>query len=313
VNLLNYITHRISTADDGYYQICPFGEAPIDKTRTQVFDRPAAEAIVANAATKNEDLLVDHDHFSRDPDKPTTALGWLTQHKLQVRDDGLYGPIELTSQGEPAIAGKVFRFGSPEFERNTCVDMGNGKLRPTVLAGFSFTNRPNFRNFKPHTHRDENTMILADELKKTLKLEGDITEDAILQHVQSLATERDTARTELATAREAEADALILQHTNRLPTDPAVRTILKNTILANRDQGLALIASYPAPAVRQPLHDPANARQPNLLQADAAKTAAQKEKLAIIAHRLQSEFGRKPTQDEIFSVALIEHKQLFSE
>jgi len=149
---------------DGWYQIESKGNHPNRAAGVvQVIDDEATQSIVnrfnedaaANKLRHGSEMLIDHEHFSDQPDQETRAYGWLTQ--LQNRDDGIYGRIRWTATGKPAVDGGDYRFFSTEYEPSDLKLVNDGKpkrVRPLRLAGLTLTNMNNNRGQRPITNRD---------------------------------------------------------------------------------------------------------------------------------------------------------------
>lgn len=148
---------------DGWYQIEARGEHPNRAAGViQVIDDEAAQSIVnrfnadAQAGTlrHGNELLIDHEHFSAQPDQETRAFGWLEQ--LQNRDDGIYGRIRWTATGKAAVDGGDYRFFSTEYDPKDLKVLNSGaakRIRPLRLDGLTLTNMFNNRGQKPITNR----------------------------------------------------------------------------------------------------------------------------------------------------------------
>jgi hypothetical protein len=156
-NLL--ILNRVSGPPaDGWYQIEVSGEHPASGNRIQVIDAKAMESMVARftaekaAAGENwAGMLVDGDHLSHDEANSTEAFAWCQE--LAIRNGELFGRLDLTDLGEPAIRNKRFKFFSTEYDAEDLEDLGGGRVRPLRLAGLAFTNRPNNKGGKPISNR----------------------------------------------------------------------------------------------------------------------------------------------------------------
>jgi len=174
---------------DGWYQIEALGNH-LNRAAgmLQVIDTEAATAIVnrfnAEAAAgqlrHGSEMLIDHEHFSDQPDQETRAYGWLQE--LQTREDGIYGRIRWTATGKTAVDGGDYRFFSTEYEPKdmqavNADDSATGAMaprgaadgasaaarearalparpmRPLRLAGLTLTNMNNNRGQKPITNR----------------------------------------------------------------------------------------------------------------------------------------------------------------
>jgi hypothetical protein len=154
---------------DGWYQIEALGHHPNRAAGVvQVIDAEAAQSIVnrfnAEAAAgrlrQGHEMLIDHEHFSEQPDQETRAYGWLQE--LQNRADGIYGRIRWTSTGRSAVDGGDYRFFSTEYEAQDLKvlnaesgkrESGNKMVRPLRLDGLTLTNMNNNRGQKPITNR----------------------------------------------------------------------------------------------------------------------------------------------------------------
>jgi hypothetical protein len=194
---------------DGWYQIEPKGEHPNRAAGViQVIDDEATQSIVnrfnddaaAGKLRHGNEMLIDHEHFSDQPDQETRAYGWLQE--LQNRPDGIYARVRWTKTGREAVDGGDYRFFSTEYEPKDLqalqAESGKGKMetqkvRPLRLAGLSLTNMNNNRGQKPITNRDPNGP--ADQLKPTktmntvaikLGLAADASEEILLAEVTRL-------------------------------------------------------------------------------------------------------------------------------
>jgi hypothetical protein len=179
---------------DGWYQIEPRGEHPNRAAGViQVIDEAAMKSIVerfnqdaaAGKLRHGNEMLIDHEHFSDQPDKESRAYGWLVE--LQSRADGIYGRVRWSKTGMEAVDGGDYRFFSTEYEARDCeAESGNiqhstfntqhpiedlsacdtrpstlSRVRPLRLAGLTLTNMNNNRGQKPITNRgDSGTGIL---------------------------------------------------------------------------------------------------------------------------------------------------------
>lgn len=221
---------------DGWYMIEPKGRhANRAAGVTQVIDESAAESIAtrfnaAASAAEFPGLLIDHEHFSDDPDKETVAYGWL--QKLENRVDGIYGQIRWTATGQKAVDGGDYRFFSTEYAPGSLKVLNDGQpheVRPLQLDGLSLTNKPNNQGGKPITNRGganvpvsrpssaspqkgggtathfpQRNPALADQPRKNMKsvctllgLSADASEEAVYAEVSKLRNRASTLETEL--------------------------------------------------------------------------------------------------------------------
>jgi hypothetical protein len=152
---------------DGWYQIEVPGEHLNEAAGVmQVVDRTAVENIVnrfnqeaddyrQNHGTPFPGMLIDHEHFKHDPEKETTAYGWLM--RLQNRDGVPFGQINWTHTGKPAVDGGDYRFFSTEYDPHDLQVLDRVqkpvRVRPMRLDGLTLTNDPNNKGGAPITNR----------------------------------------------------------------------------------------------------------------------------------------------------------------
>lgn len=172
---ISILNREFQHPTDGWYQIEAKGEHPNRKADVlQIIDGTSADSICNrfNEAAKagklrhGNEMLIDHEHFSDNPDKETRAYGWLTE--LQNRDDGIYGKIRWSSTGKAAVDGGDYRFFSTEYcgalenvDRSQVVNrnLKGEPIRPLELTGLTLTNMNNNRGQKPITNREGETKI----------------------------------------------------------------------------------------------------------------------------------------------------------
>jgi len=174
------LNHAFKHPDDGWYQIEALGHHPHRAANlVQVIDDEAARSIVkyfntdaaAGGLRHGHEMLIDHEHFSDQPDQETRAYGWLQE--LQHRPDGIYGRIRWTATGKAAVDGGDYRFFSTEYDPKDLAALNpadrNSKseikhVRPGRLAGLTLTNMNNNRGQKPITNRASFQNTFADAL-----------------------------------------------------------------------------------------------------------------------------------------------------
>ncbi len=242
---------------DGWYQIEALGNHPNPQAKVlQVVDQEASASIVnrfnadARAGTlrHGHEMLVDHEHFSDQPDQETRAYGWLQE--LQNRADGIYGRIRWTTTGKAAVDGGDYRFFSTEYASKDLQTVPSAdplppgitnRVRPMRLAGLTLTNMNNNLGQKPITNRENPGQSFAgagaqaavqhtNNQNKTrmksiatkLGLTAEASEDAILAEVsklqnrltelQPMAEEVTTLRNRVKALDESSVDALLSAH-----------------------------------------------------------------------------------------------------
>ena len=161
------LTTTFEPASDGWFHIAPHGTFPHPTGAQQVIDAEACEAMARTFAEEARQpnfpgLLVDFDHFSHDPAKPTAAAGWVTA--LEARGDGLYAQVRWSDLGHAAVTGGRYRLVSPVWNRADCDSwtapagpegQEAAHLRPRRLARLALTNDPNLPGMAPLSNRSE--------------------------------------------------------------------------------------------------------------------------------------------------------------
>jgi hypothetical protein len=152
--MIPLLTKDFTLPADGFYHIAPEGEFLHQPTGIlQVLDKAACEAIAADftaraASPEFAGVLIDYDHFSMDPDRPSEAAGWIME--LQHRaGTGLWGRIRWTDNGEKAVTGGRYRYLSPVWMPQDCEQLAPHKLRPLRLKNAALTNAPNITGAVP--------------------------------------------------------------------------------------------------------------------------------------------------------------------
>jgi hypothetical protein len=209
------LNRDFSHPGDGWYQIEPKGEHPNraagviqmidDEAMISIVNRFNEDAAAGKLRHGNE-LLIDHEHFSDQPDKESRAYGWLVE--LQNRADGIYGRVRWSKTGKEAVDGGDYRFFSTEYDSKDCQECrGSGEanaergarnaelpgVRPLRLAGLTLTNMNNNRGQKPITNRGSNEPAVEHQGTKhmntvaiKLGLAGDVSEEIVLAEVTRL-------------------------------------------------------------------------------------------------------------------------------
>ena len=258
--------------DDGWYMIEPAGEHPHPAAGVvQVIDAPAMAAIVRRFQAEARQpgfagLLVDQDHFSREPDKATRAFGWLMA--LRARPDGLYGQIRWTASGRAAVDGGDYRYFSTEYEARDLAPLerspaGLPRVRPLRLAGLALTNQPNNRGARPITNRrpelsrrpaapaaaappPPNPTPMMHTIATKLGLPAEADEPAVLDALARLLNRAAGLEAEVAALRGACVEADLDRYQGRFPA--AERATWRALLVANREAALKALRALPEPA-----------------------------------------------------------------
>lgn len=259
--------------EDGFVQLVPKGEAPNwlgdgkdAKRIIQVVDDRALELIMSKLLNRGgEEMLIDDEHFSRDPDKSTDALGWqpLDKDVLINREGGLYGAPRWSSLGIDKLEGGVKRYVSPEFSADSLEHLGGNRYRVTELVGLALTNRPGFKRLqKPLTNREDDSprnpnhdtmhkALLAGFLGLTETALDALDEPTLKNRLNAAKEKADKAvalETEMATLKNRDADAFLEEHKAVIPDNDAVKKHLRETFLANRDTAKVIADGFKAAA-----------------------------------------------------------------
>jgi len=256
------LTTTFEPASDGWFHIAPHGTFPHPTGAQQVIDAEACETMARTFAEEARQpnfpgLLVDFDHFSHDPARPSAAAGWVSA--LEARGDGLYAQVRWSDLGQAAVTGGRYRLVSPVWNRADCnswtapagpAGQEAPHLRPRRLARVALTNDPNLPGLAPLTNRGEpaapsEPKTLRNRLLEVLPLAAQATDDEIVAAVRE--------------HREAQADTELEAFADVITNRAAVRAQL----LANREGTLAVLRALRRPETFAPLHDP-RARRPNL-------------------------------------------------
>lgn len=310
----------------------------------QICDSTAAEAIVAafNRAATTPDftgLLIDRDHESSDSCKTSDAWGWAVA--MENRADGIWVKPRWTDLGEPAIKNGRFRFLSPVFPPEGWKDLGNNRIRPTIMDSIALTNQPNIRPLHPLSNRaaevaveqttpaqpgrKESVMDYKAELLKMLGLnpdaaDADITakiaaqagaNDASMEEYATMKNRAITAETKLVALETAELERHVsadLEEFKSVIVDPGA---IKPMLLSNRDQTRKLLAGLKAvaPISQEPLRNratpPAQGAATGTSDAEAKRFTDQK--MLVEEIKLKN----RCTYTEAYSHAVSQRPDLF--
>ena len=129
----------------------PYGRYPVGgtiegaaKDAEYVFDAETAKRLMesfnAAKATPNwPGVLVDREHFSLDPEKPSDAMAWAKEMR-QEADGSLWTRWEFTPQGRELWRDKILVNRSPAF----LAEQSGKEYRPFELKSIGMTNVPHF-------------------------------------------------------------------------------------------------------------------------------------------------------------------------
>jgi hypothetical protein len=319
-----------------------------NKHYIQVIDAEAV-ALLANSLAQcgPSGALLDYDHFSHDSNHPSEAAGWIKE--LQARGDGLWGRVEFTDKGADAVRNRRYIFVSPTWNFGDCQAINAKNIRPTRLRNAALTNAPNLIGIRPIVNRlpadaaqgpagtdpakpqQGVPMDYKVKLIAMLGLAADATDEQIATALaaktaapppekaaansESGATlDAVTAERDALKARIAELEAKLLEEQVEKDLDEnkdviANRAAAKAVLLANRENGLAMLKALRNPDAGQALHNRADARTPsaNAVEGDSAASLAEKQRTAVLIIKNRE----KCTNTAAWNIARQEKPELF--
>jgi phage I-like protein len=140
---------------------------------------PDAAALISLFNQEGKRLPVDENHsidLAGKTGHPSPARGWIIE--MQAREDGVWGRVEWTAQGEQLVTGKEYGYLSPVFLHTAAKP-----YRITKVLRVALTNDPNL-NFLTSLHQQEESVML-EELRKALGLPETATEAEVLAAVSA--------------------------------------------------------------------------------------------------------------------------------
>ncbi|PDT05710.1 hypothetical protein CO666_03650 [Rhizobium chutanense] len=209
---------------------------------------PDMDALIATFNQEGHKLAVDENHstdLAAKQGHAAPARGWIVE--LQKRDDGLYGRVEWTPEGERMVAAKEYGFLSPVFLHSAAKPFKVAKL-----LRVSLTNDPNLADLKSLHSQEENAML--EQLRKALGLPETADEATILAAVAAAHTAQAGAAALMSRVAEAAGlatdtapDALVtaIQSRGKVTATEAENADLK-TQLASMQKQLTAIATTTA-------------------------------------------------------------------
>lgn len=235
----------------GWFQTFPpYGRYPVggtipkaDKDAVYVYDADAAQKIVESfrSAAKRPDfpgVLVDREHDSLDPKKPSDAMAWAKDIR-QEEDGSIWTKWEFTPKGKELWETKTLINRSPAFYS----DKVNAKeYHPCELVSIGMTNTPHFeklstlaaaRAAEVSTQERKDKM---NEIMKALGLAEGASEADAVAAINALKTKASDAVTAAAASqtkadeaeakcRKMECDAFLEKHKDKIADVAACREV----------------------------------------------------------------------------------------
>jgi phage I-like protein len=144
------------------------------------------ETVIRNTKENGIDLVFDINH-GWDSAYGDKAAGWISLNSLELREDGIYGSVELTDLGKELIENKYYKYTSPAYN----MDRNKADRNVLSLDSLGLVNRPNLNN-KALNNQDDGS---GDKIKKlNEKIETLLTEkNQAIQTAEATANELDEA------------------------------------------------------------------------------------------------------------------------
>ena len=228
----------------------PYGRYPVggtipkaDKDAVYVFDEEAAKNVIENfrAAAKQANytgVLVDREHYSLDPEKPSDAMAWAKDIR-QDEDGSIWTKWEFTPKGKELWETKTLVNRSPAFYSDKLDDK---TYRPRELKSIGMTNTPHFEELSTLAAAraaEVKTQERKDKMNEILKAlglaEGASEADAVaaINALQKKASDAETAAAESQTkadeaeakCRKMECDAFLAENKDKIADVAACREV----------------------------------------------------------------------------------------
>jgi phage I-like protein len=264
---------------DGWFHLASRGDHIHPGTGvTQVIDDVALQAICAQfqaaaAMPGFSGALVDYDHFSYDPRRPSEAAGWIIALKTEpgpIPQPGLWARIRWTPEGRNAVQAGRYRFLSPVWLTGDCEalnDTDRKRMRPLRLDSAGLTNNPNLKDLAPLSNRNNrdagsqnpflpnlntNNKNSMKNIHQALGLAPEAAEEQAVTEIIQLKNRATAAESRIRVLTEENqalaalrADADLERFQSRFA--PAARDKWRAALLANRQATLELLESLSVP------------------------------------------------------------------
>ncbi|WP_375227508.1 phage protease [Roseobacter sp. S98] len=165
-----------------------------------------AEEIIALSFAGDDRLPIDENHatdLAAPKGQPAPARGWIVA--MEARDDGIWGKVEWTAEGEQLVASRAYRGISP-------VIFHDESKTIRMIGRASLVNKPNLRGMAS-LHQQETGMDFRAKLIEMLGIAGTATDDEIAEAMRSYKSGKgssaamQSAMTDIGTALGLNADA----------------------------------------------------------------------------------------------------------
>lgn len=176
-SIIRALNHADATAPE-WLHLLPTGEFKGVDGRGP-YAAPDMDALIATFSREGHKLAVDENHstdLAAKHGRSAPARGWIVE--LQKRDDGLYGRVEWTPEGERMVMSKEYGFLSPVFLHSALKPFKIGKV-----VRVSLTNDPNLTALKSLHSKEETAML--EQLRKVFGLPETADEATIMAAVSA--------------------------------------------------------------------------------------------------------------------------------
>ncbi|MGO8323686.1 phage protease [Rhizobium ruizarguesonis] len=243
-SIIRALNHADATAPE-WLHLLPAGEFKGADGRGP-YAAPDMDALISLFNSEGNKLAVDENHstdLAAKQGHPAPARGWIVE--LQKRDDGLYGRVEWTPEGERIFNAKEYGFLSPVFLHSAAKPFKVAKM-----LRVSLTNDPNLTDLKSLHSQQETAML--EQLRKALGLPETADEATVLAAVTASHTAQ-TAHAALMSrvaeaagvAKETAPDALVtaIQARGKVSATDAENAELKTQLVSMQAQLTTLATS----------------------------------------------------------------------
>lgn len=208
---------------------------------------PDLAALIATFNAEGRKLPVDENHsidLAGKSGHPSPARGWIVE--LQAREDGLWGRVEWTSEGETIVRGKSYGYLSPVFLHSAAKPYKIAKVLRVAL-----TNDPNLDFLTSLHHQQESDML--EQLRKALGLPETATEAEVLSAISTMHAEHQAQtalmgkiRVATGLAADVTGDALVtaLQSRGKVTAAEAENAELKTMVTSLQSQLTTLVSTH---------------------------------------------------------------------
>jgi phage I-like protein len=160
------------------------------------------QSIINQSLNQQRDIVGDYEHASElkaPKGEEAPAAFWIKQ--LDARDGAIWGRIEWTPRGEASVRNKEYRYLSPVFDYHRTT-LAIYRLKSVGLTNKHNLYLPALNQEQTQPNQPEETpMLLSEAVRKALGLKEGSTEDDATAFIAARNQELQTAKSDLATAK----------------------------------------------------------------------------------------------------------------